>query len=49
MATGINVDRIGAILVVGGALLIGWASRHQRTSPAPHATEPLSRRVEGGI
>ncbi len=47
--TGIRAVGIGTVLVVGSALVIGWASRRQRTSPAVLAAEPASWRVEGGI
>jgi hypothetical protein len=40
----------GIVLVVCGAFVDGWASRHQRRSVAvPPAGEPMSGGVEGGI
>jgi hypothetical protein len=51
MAThiGIRAVGIGTMLVVGSALLVGWASRHQRRWPSPLTAESSSRQVEGGI
>jgi hypothetical protein len=40
----------GIVLLVCGAFIDGWASRHRRrVGEAPAITQPISGRVEGGI